>query len=60
MDLFPKFIIQGENLILSKVTFHKDLVLNGNGDIKGGGFFKLDFQSNTFILYKATLYKYSI
>lgn len=28
MDVFPKFIIEGNNLIIAKVAFHKDLVID--------------------------------
>lgn len=53
MDKFPKFIIEtddelGDCLILSKCTYHKDLVTDPT-KIKGGGWFS--YNDGTFILY---------
>ena len=52
MDLFPKYIIEtddelGDCLIMSKCTFHKDLVIDKD-KVKGGGMFKYNFEKNTF------------
>jgi len=49
-DLYPKFIIEEGNLILSKVTFHKELVTD-KSLVKGGGFFDFDDESNSFTFY---------
>ena len=50
-DLFPKFIIEtdddlGDCLILSKCTFHKDLVTDKE-KVKGGGWFKFNRENNS-------------
>lgn len=40
-DLFPKFIIQGDGLILGMVSFHSELVDKEEpGKVKGGGWFR--------------------
>ncbi len=48
MDIFPKFIIEDGNLILSKCTFHNELVTN-KSKVYGGGWFS--FKNNVFKLY---------
>lgn len=48
MDLFPKFIIEDGALIMSKVTYHHQLVTDKN-KVQGGGWFVRDNQTNTFI-----------
>jgi hypothetical protein len=52
MDLFPKFIIEtddelGDCLIISKCSYHKDLVTDKE-KVKGGGWFI--FKDDTFTL----------
>lgn len=52
MDKFPKFIIEtndelGDCLILSKCTYHKDLVTDPT-KVKGGGWFSYDDGTFTF------------
>lgn len=56
-DLYPKFIILDDVLIISKVTYHKH-ILGGIVDpvtekdrIKGGGWFRYSNKSNTFTFY---------
>lgn len=44
MDVFPKFIIEGNALIVGKCTYHKQL-LHGKEDtstVKGGGWWRID------------------
>ena len=48
--LFPKYIIEDGKLFIGKVTFHKELAENIN-NVKGGGFFHFDTETNTFYLY---------
>lgn len=48
--MYPKFIIQGNSLILSKVTYHKEL-LDGSEQIKGGGRFRFNKDENSFTFY---------
>ncbi len=48
MEVFPKFIIEGEKIIIGKCSFHKDMVTD-KSIVKGGGWFK--FVNNMFILY---------
>ena len=47
MDLFPKYIIEDNNLILSKVGLHKELVTNDDL-VKGGGWFRMNNDTKTF------------
>jgi hypothetical protein len=53
MDIFPKFIIEtddelGDCLILSKCTYHRDLVTFPD-KVKGGGWFEFNVADNMFI-----------
>lgn len=53
MELFSKFIIEtddelGDCLILSKVTYHKEMVTDKT-KVKGGGMFYFDSDNNTFV-----------
>jgi hypothetical protein len=50
MDVFPKFIVEGNNLIIAKCTYHKQLV-TVKDQVKGGGLWKLDQDKNEFVLY---------
>jgi len=47
--LHPKFIIEGENLILGKCEYHKHLATNKE-NVKGGGWFRFDAYKHAFIL----------
>lgn len=38
-ELYPKFIIEDGNLIISKVVFHKEMVKDPS-KVRGGGWFK--------------------
>jgi hypothetical protein len=49
-DVFPKFIIEGDKLILSKVTYHHQIADDIKA-IKGGGWFRYMVHSDTFVLY---------
>jgi hypothetical protein len=49
MDVYPKFIIEGDRLILSKVTYHKELVTD-KSKVKGGGWFRYLHHTDTFVL----------
>lgn len=46
--VFSKFIIQGENLIMAKCQFHKQLATDID-EVKGGGAFRYDKENNAFI-----------
>lgn len=48
MDVYPKFIVEGNNLIIAKVTYHKDLVTDKER-VKGGGWWRL--KNGTMILH---------
>lgn len=55
IDVFPKFVIEtddelGDCLIISKCTFHKELVTDPT-KVKGGGWFKYNHDDKSFILY---------
>lgn len=47
-DVFPKFIITDGKLVLSKCTFHKELILDESEVIKGGGWFIYNSEANSF------------
>jgi len=49
MSVFPKFIIEEDNLIIAKCTYHKQLAINED-KVKGGGWFRYDKANNAFIL----------
>jgi len=54
MDVFPKFIIEtdkelGDVLIIARCTYHKELATDFT-KIKGGGWWKLDKETQTFTL----------
>jgi hypothetical protein len=46
---YPKFIIEGENLIMAKCTYHKELATDKE-QVKGGGWFRYDDKKEAFIL----------
>lgn len=50
MDVFPKFIVEGDCLILGKCTYHKQLAINKD-DVKGGGMWEWDRGNKSFLLY---------
>lgn len=50
MDVFCKFIIEGDALIIGKVTYHHQLV-NNKEDVKGGGWFRCAKDDRHLILY---------
>lgn len=50
MDIFPKFIIEDGNLIISKCTYHYQLATNKN-NVKGGGWYEFDFNEKVFTFY---------
>jgi hypothetical protein len=50
MDVFCKFIIEGDALIIGKVTYHYQLV-NKKEDVKGGGWFRYGPEGRHLILY---------
>ncbi|MEI8086881.1 MAG: hypothetical protein WCG93_11775 [Paludibacter sp.] len=50
MKLFPKFIIEEENLILKMVTNHRDIATN-KSKVTGGGNYIFDIETNSFMLY---------
>lgn len=49
-DVFPKFIVEGNNLIIGKCTYHKQLV-EDKDQVKGGGMWKWDQEKKEFLLY---------
>lgn len=50
MDVFPKFIIEGDALIIQKATYHKDIATDRT-KVKGGGWFRYSEKTNTFTFY---------
>lgn len=50
MEVFPKFIVEGDSLIIAKCTYHKQLVIDKN-HVKGGGMWEWDKEAKTFMLY---------
>jgi len=49
-DVFPKFIVEGDSLIIGKCTYHKQLATN-IADVKGGGFWEWNRDNKTIMLY---------
>lgn len=45
MDTFPKFIVEGDCLILGKCTYHKQLATLFT-EVKGGGWWRWDQEKN--------------
>lgn len=50
MKLFPKFIIEEENMILKIVKNHRDIATNAL-KVKGGGNYIFDSDTNSYTLY---------
>lgn len=50
MDLFPKFIVEDGNVIISKVTFHKEMVTEKE-KVQGGGSYRYNHEANSFTFY---------
>lgn len=50
MDVFPKFIVEGNNLIIAKCTYHKDLATD-KAQVKGGGLWDWDQDKKEFLFY---------
>ena len=48
-DVFPKFVVEGDCLVIAKCTYHHQIV-NEKENVKGGGWWRLDKETNTFIL----------
>ena len=48
-DVFPKFIVEGNEMIIGKCTFHKQLATH-HEQVKGGGWWKLDQDKKEFFL----------
>jgi hypothetical protein len=52
MDLFPKFLIEDGDLIIRKVTYHKDILTSSDvSKVKGGGWFRVDSETMTMIFW---------
>lgn len=49
-DIFQKFIVEGDNLIIAKCTFHKQLATDKE-QVKGGGMWEWDRENKTIMLY---------
>jgi hypothetical protein len=49
-DVFPKFIVEGNELIIGNCTYHKQLASDPL-KVKGGGWWKLDRERKEFLLY---------
>ncbi len=50
MDVFPKFIIEGDALIIQKAKYHKDIATDPK-KVRGGGWFRYSQKTNTFTFY---------
>jgi hypothetical protein len=46
-EVYPKFIVEDGDLIISKVTYHREMATDVS-KVKGGGWFKYDEKTNTF------------
>ena len=52
MDILNKFILEGERIILGKVTHHSELMQTDNKqNVIGGGFCLYDYERKTFIFF---------
>lgn len=49
-DVFPKFIVEDNELIIGKCTYHKQLATDKT-KVKGGGMWKWDQEKKEFLLY---------
>lgn len=49
-DVFPKFIVEDGKLVIEKITFHKQLVVNKD-NVRGGGWFHFIPETKTILLY---------
>ena len=50
IDVFPKFIVEGNSLIIGKCTFHKQLAIDTK-DVKCGVWWKWKREEKEFIFY---------
>lgn len=50
VDVFPKFIIEDGKLIISKATYHKELVTDKE-KVKGGGWFRWNEDKSMIIFF---------
>lgn len=50
MEIFPKWIVEQDSLIIQKCTFHKQIAKDVN-DVKGGGLFYYLRDEHAFLLY---------
>ncbi len=48
--IFPKYIVEGDALILGKVQYHADLAAEKE-KVKGGGWFVFSKEDSSFVLY---------
>lgn len=49
-DVFPKFVIEDDALILGMITYHHELVID-KSKVKGGGWFRYEEKNNRFVFY---------
>jgi hypothetical protein len=52
-DVFPKFIVEGNNLIIAKCTYHKQLVTD-KASVKGGGMWEWSRDKKEILFYGAS------
>lgn len=50
MDVYPKFVVEGNNLIIAKCTYHWQLVTDKKS-VKGGGLWKADWEKKEITLF---------
>jgi hypothetical protein len=50
MDVFPKFIVEGNELIIGQCTYHKQLATD-TAKVKGGGLWKWDREKKECMLH---------
>lgn len=53
MDVFPKFIIVDNSLIMMKVTYHHEILeyAEDKSTVKGGGWYRWDKWKDSFVFY---------
>jgi hypothetical protein len=48
--VFNKFIVEGDALIIGRVTYHRELA-DKHEEVLGGGMYNLDYENKTFTLF---------